>query len=59
MEYLYRAVDKEGTRSTFFCELGGTRLPPSAISKNRSNKNGVPETVTIDKSGASLAALHA
>lgn len=39
--YLYRAVDK-ATRLIFFCELGGTRLLPYVISKNRSGKTAYP-----------------
>jgi putative transposase len=36
-----------------------TRPRPGANSKRRSLENGVPETVTIDKSGANLAGLNA
>jgi transposase-like protein len=28
--YLYLAVDKEGNKAHFFCELGSKRLLPSA-----------------------------
>lgn len=50
---------RKETRSTLCCEPGATRLPPGTIFKRSINQNGTPETVTIDKSGANLAALAA
>jgi len=44
------------TLSIFCCAPSAIRLRPGVSLRNRSLNNGVPETVTIDKSGANLAA---
>ena len=45
--------------STFCLESSGTRLLPGVPFEKAIGQNGSPETVTIDKSGSNLAALHA
>ncbi|TCG06489.1 IS6 family transposase [Paraburkholderia steynii] len=58
-KYLYRAVDKEGNTIDFLLrahrdKAAARRYFEKAIAQNRE-----PETVTVDKSGANLAALEA
>jgi transposase-like protein len=57
--YLYRAVDRDGNTIDFLLRAhrdkpAARRYLEKAIARNR-----VPETVTIDKTGAKLAALEA
>jgi putative transposase len=57
--YLYRAVDKDGNTIDFLlCAYRGKAATRRYFEKSMA-QNGVPETVTIDKSGANLAALEA
>ena len=57
--YLYRAVDKEGNTVDFLLRARRNRAAAQRYFENSIQQNGLPETVTIDKSGANLAALHA
>jgi putative transposase len=57
--YLYRAVDKEGNTVDFLLRARRNKAAAQRYFEKSIRQNGVPETVTIDKSGANLAALHA
>ena len=57
--YLYRAVDKEGNTVDFLLRARRDKAAAQRYFEKSIQQNGVPETVTIDKSGANLAALHA
>jgi putative transposase len=57
--YLYRAVDKEGNTVDFFLRARRNKAAAQRYFEKSIRQNGVPETVTIDKSEANLAALHA
>ena len=57
--YLYRAVDKEGNTVDFLLRARRNKAAAQCYFGKSIQQNGVPETVTIDKSGANLAALHA
>ncbi|MFM0704391.1 IS6 family transposase [Paraburkholderia sediminicola] len=57
--YLYRAVDKEGNTVDFLLRARRDKAAAQRYFEKSIRQNGVPETVTIDKSGANLAALHA
>jgi putative transposase len=57
--YLYRAVDKDGNTIDFLLRAKRDKVAARRFFEKSIDKNGVPETVTIDKSGANLAALHA
>ncbi|MFM0304526.1 IS6 family transposase [Paraburkholderia sediminicola] len=56
--YLYRAVDKDGNTIDFLLRAKRDKVAARRFFEKSIDKNGVPETVTIDKSGANLAALH-
>jgi putative transposase len=58
-KYLYRAVDKEGHTVDFLLRARRNKAAARQYFEKSIRQNGVPETVTIDKSGANLAALHA
>ena len=58
-KYLYRAVDKEGNTVDFLLRARRNKAASQRHFEKSIQQNGVPETVTIDKSGANLAALHA
>ncbi|WP_213769309.1 IS6 family transposase [Caballeronia sp. dw_19] len=58
-KYLYRAVDKEGNTVDFLLRARRNKAAALRYFEKSIQQNGVPETVTIDKSGANLAALHA
>src|SRR5471032_2948639 len=58
-KYLYRAVDKEGDTVDFLLRARRNKAAAQRYFEKSIQQNGVPETVTIDKSGANLAALHA
>jgi len=58
-KYLYRAVDKEGNTVDFLLRARRNKAAAQRYFEKSIRQNGVPETVTIDKSGANLAALHA
>ncbi len=57
--YLYRAVDKEGNTIGFQLRAHRDKTAAQRYLEKSIAQNGVPETVTIDKSGANLAALEA
>ena len=58
-KYLYRAVDKDGNTVDFLLRARRDRLAAQRYFERSMAHNGVPETVTIDQSGANLAALKA
>ena len=58
-KYLYRAVDREGNTVDFLLRARRNKAAAQCYFEKSIRQNGVPETVTIDKSGANLAALHA
>ena len=58
-KYLYRAVDKEGNTVDFLLRARRNKAAAQRYFEKSIQQNGVPETVTIDKSRANLAALHA
>jgi len=57
--YLYRAVDKAGNTVDFLLRARRDKAAAQAYFERAIALNGDPETVTIDKSGSSLAALKA
>src|SRR5882672_3153638 len=57
--YLYRAVDKAGKTIDFLFRAKRDKVAARRFFEKSIARNGVPETVTIDKSGSNLAALHA
>lgn len=58
-KYLYRAVDKEGNTVDFLLRAHRDKAAARCYFEKSIDRNGEPETVTIDKSGANLAALDA
>ncbi|NPT39215.1 IS6 family transposase [Paraburkholderia xenovorans] len=56
--YLYRAVDRDGNTIDFLLRAHRDRTAARRYFERSIVQNGVPETVTIDKSGANLAALE-
>nr|WP_175166228.1 IS6 family transposase [Paraburkholderia fynbosensis] len=56
-KYLYRAVDKEGNTVDFLLRAHRDKPTARRYFEKSIEQNGEPETVTIDKSGAKLAAL--
>ena len=58
-KYLYRAVDKEGNTVDFLLRAHRDKAAARRYFEKSIGQNGAPETVTIDKSGANLAALDA
>ena len=57
--YLYRAVDKDGDTVDFMLSPKRDEAAAKAFFTKSIGSNGVPEKVTIDKSGANLAGLNA
>ena len=57
--YLYRAVDKAGNTVDFLLRARPDKAAAQAYFERAIERNGEPETVTIDKSGSNLAALKA
>ena len=55
--YLYRGVDKEGNTVDFLLRARRNKAAAQRYFEKAIQQSGVPETVTIDKSGANLAAL--
>ncbi|MGF6961202.1 putative transposase [Paraburkholderia youngii] len=58
-KYLYRAVDKAGNTIDFLLRAHRDKTAARRYFEKSIALNGEPETVTIDKSGANLAALDA
>jgi putative transposase len=58
-KYLYRAVDKAGKTIDFLFRAKRDKVAARRFFEKSIAQNGVPETVTIDKSSSNLAALHA
>jgi len=58
-KYLYRAVDKAGKTIDFLFRAKRDKVAARRFFEKSIAQNGAPETVTIDKSGSNLAALHA
>ncbi|KVE39943.1 IS6 family transposase [Burkholderia sp. TSV86] len=56
-KYLYRAVDKDGNTIDFLLRAHRDKASARRYFKKSIAQNGAPETVTIDQSGANLAAL--
>ena len=57
--YLYRAVDRDGNTIDFLRRAHRDKTAARRYFEKSIAQNGVPETVTIVKSGANLAALEA
>jgi putative transposase len=58
-KYLYRAVDKAGSTIDFTLRAHRDKAAAQRYFEKSIAQNSEPETVTIDKSGANLAALDA
>jgi putative transposase len=58
-KYLYRAVDKAGHTVDFLLRAHRDKAAAQCHFEKSIDQNGEPETVTIGKSGANLAALEA
>ena len=58
-KYLYHAVDNEGNTVDFLLRAHRDKAAARRYFEKSIDQNGEPETVTIDKSGANLAALDA
>jgi putative transposase len=58
-KYLYRAVDRDGDTIDFLFRARRDKVAARRYFEKAIDQNGAPETVTIDKSGANLAGLHA
>ena len=58
-KYLYRAVDKEGNTVDFLLRAHRDKAAVRRYFEKAIAQNGEPETVTVDRSGANLAALEA
>jgi putative transposase len=56
-KYLYRAVDKDGKSVDFLLRAHRDEAAARRYFEKAIDQNGAPETVTVDKSGANLAAL--
>ncbi|MDH6153450.1 MULTISPECIES: IS6 family transposase [Paraburkholderia] len=58
-KYLYRAVDKAGNTVDFLLRANRDKAAARRYFEKAIDRNGTPEAVTMDKSGANLAALQA
>jgi transposase-like protein len=58
-KYLYRAVDRQGNTVDFLLRAHRDKAAARRYFEKSIEQNGQPETVTIDKSDANLAALDA
>lgn len=59
MEILYRAVDKVGNTVDFLLRAHRDKAAARRYFEKAIEQNGEPETITVDKIGANLAALEA
>jgi transposase-like protein len=57
-KYLYRAVDKEGDTVDFLLTAKRDKAAARRYLERAINLHGLPEKITIDKSGANTAAIH-
>ena len=57
-KYLYRAVDKAGNTVDFLLQARRDRAAARRYFEKAIDQNGEPQTITVDKSGANLAALQ-
>jgi putative transposase len=57
--YLYRAVDKEGNTIDFMLSKKRDEVAAKAFFRKAIRSNGLPEKITIDKSGANKAGIDA
>jgi putative transposase len=57
-KYLYRAVDKAGATVDFLLTAKRDRKAASGSLRKAIGRNGTPEKITIDKSGANRAAIE-
>ena len=55
--YLYRAVDKEGNTIDFLLRAKRDAVAAKAFFRKAFRENGMPDKVTVDKSGSNKAAL--
>jgi putative transposase len=58
-KYLYRAVDRQGNTVDFLLRAHRDKAAARRYFEKAIDQNGEPGTITVDKSGASLAALEA
>jgi putative transposase len=58
-KYLYRAVDKAGDTVDFLLRAHRDKAAALRYFEKAIDRNGAPETVTMDKSGTNLATLRA
>lgn len=58
-KYLYRAVDKAGNTVDFLLRAHRDKAAARRYFEKAMDQNGEPQTITVDKSGANLAALQA
>ncbi len=58
-KYLYRAVDRDGQTIDFLLTAHRDKKAARRFFKKAIRQHGLPDTVTIDKSGANTAALEA
>lgn len=58
-KYLYRAVDKQGNTVDFLLRAHRDKAAACRYFEKAIDQNGEPKTITVDKSGANLAALEA
>ena len=56
---LNRAVDKQGNTVDFLLRAHRDKAAARRYFEKAIDQNGEPETITVDKSGANLAALEA
>lgn len=57
--YLYRAIDKEGQTVDFLLTARRDKKAALRFFKKAPGRHGLPEKVTLDKSGANAAAIEA
>jgi putative transposase len=57
-KYLYRAVEKQGNTVDFLLRAHRDKAAVRRYFDRAIDQNGDPETITVDKSGASLATLE-
>ncbi len=58
-KYLYRAVDKHGNTIDFLLAAHRDKKAALRFFKKAVGQHGLPEKITIDKSGANAAAIEA